>query len=313
MRKMPLPNLNLDDKTFKELVEDAKKHIPIYAPKWTDHSIHDPGITIIELFAWLTEMQLYYLSRITPENKIKFLKILGNELTSEENFGENTIITLEKIEEELLNERKNIEKIYSAVTPEDYEYLALKTPNVKIARVKAISTSQNIMKIIIVPKENNENLPQENIFTPTKEDIENVYSYLDKFRLISTPLYVCGAEIVKISISSELIMEYGYDKEKIILNAENSLKSFLNPITGSFTKKGWSFGRSVFKSDIYKILNNIEGIDSVLKINIHTNSKYEYDGEKLYIPKEGLIYSENHFITVFNQDNYCIGVNSHGR
>ena len=72
---LPLPNL--DDKTFSQLLEDAKKKIPRYAPEWTDHNVHDPGITMIEMFAWLAEQQHYYLNQIRPENEWKFLKLLG--------------------------------------------------------------------------------------------------------------------------------------------------------------------------------------------------------------------------------------------
>ncbi|MDG3548140.1 putative baseplate assembly protein [Methanobacterium formicicum] len=76
---MSLPIPDLDDKTFKDLVEDAKRLIPTYVPEWTDYNAHDPGITLIELFAWLTEMQIYQLNKITEENKLKFLKLLGVE------------------------------------------------------------------------------------------------------------------------------------------------------------------------------------------------------------------------------------------
>ena len=72
---LPIPEL--DDKKFAELVEEAKALIPVYAPEWTDHNIHDPGITFIELFAWLIEMQIYRLDQITEKNKRKFLRLLG--------------------------------------------------------------------------------------------------------------------------------------------------------------------------------------------------------------------------------------------
>jgi DNA-binding protein YbaB len=72
-----LPAPELDDKRFAELVEAAKARIPVYAPEWTDHNIHDPGITFIELFAWLTEMQIYHLDQVTEKSRRKFLKLLG--------------------------------------------------------------------------------------------------------------------------------------------------------------------------------------------------------------------------------------------
>lgn len=74
---MGLPIPNLDDKTFEELVKESLALIPRYAPEWTDHNIHDPGVTFIELFAWLAEMQCYQLNRVTDANSRKFLGLLG--------------------------------------------------------------------------------------------------------------------------------------------------------------------------------------------------------------------------------------------
>jgi len=74
---MSLPIPNLDDKTFSELVEEARKVIPIYAPQWTDHNVHDPGITFMELFAWLSEMQLYSLDFVSDAHLLKYLALLG--------------------------------------------------------------------------------------------------------------------------------------------------------------------------------------------------------------------------------------------
>jgi len=74
---MTLPIENLDDKTFDDLVRDAISRIPVYAPGWTDRNPTNPGITFIELFAWLSEMQIYRLNRIDDKSYRKFLKFLG--------------------------------------------------------------------------------------------------------------------------------------------------------------------------------------------------------------------------------------------
>jgi hypothetical protein len=68
---------NLDDKKWDELVEEARILLARYGKDWTDHNIHDPGITFIELFAWLAEMQIYQLNRVTDANYKKFLKLVG--------------------------------------------------------------------------------------------------------------------------------------------------------------------------------------------------------------------------------------------
>jgi predicted phage baseplate assembly protein len=75
---MSLPVPNLDDRQFAALVERARMQIPLFAPgEWTDHNAHDPGITFLELFAWLAEMQIYYLNRVPDKHELKFLRLLG--------------------------------------------------------------------------------------------------------------------------------------------------------------------------------------------------------------------------------------------
>jgi predicted phage baseplate assembly protein len=78
---MPLPELQLDDRTFETLVADAKRRIPGYTPEWTDLNESDPGITLVQLFAWLEEMTLYRLNKVPDKNFIEFLKLIGIELT----------------------------------------------------------------------------------------------------------------------------------------------------------------------------------------------------------------------------------------
>lgn len=71
---------DLDDQRYADIVEAAKRRIPVIFPEWTDFNEHDPGITIIELFAWLKEMQQYYLNRISDESYENMLKLVGIEV-----------------------------------------------------------------------------------------------------------------------------------------------------------------------------------------------------------------------------------------
>lgn len=74
---MALPLPNLDDRRWADLVEDGRALIPLYSPEWTDHNIHDPGITLMELFAWITEMDLYRVNRIPDAHRRKFLALVN--------------------------------------------------------------------------------------------------------------------------------------------------------------------------------------------------------------------------------------------
>ena len=74
---MSLPIPDLDNKRFAQLVEEARKLIPGYSSEWTDHNLSDPGITLIDLFAWLSEIALYRTNLVTESHRLKYLKLLG--------------------------------------------------------------------------------------------------------------------------------------------------------------------------------------------------------------------------------------------
>ena len=75
---MGLPTLNLDDRTFQDIVSEAKKRISASCPEWTDHNVSDPGVTLVELFAWMTEMIIYRLNKVPQKNYIKLMELLGH-------------------------------------------------------------------------------------------------------------------------------------------------------------------------------------------------------------------------------------------
>lgn len=77
---MPLPDPQLDDRRFQDIVNEAKGLIPRYCPEWTDHNVSDPGVTLIELFAWMTDMLLFRLNRVPEKNYLRFMDLIGMEL-----------------------------------------------------------------------------------------------------------------------------------------------------------------------------------------------------------------------------------------
>lgn len=75
---MSIPEPILDDLRFqKDLVDEARRRIVRYSPDWTDYNVSDPGITLIELFAWMTELITYRLNRVPEKNYARFLDLLG--------------------------------------------------------------------------------------------------------------------------------------------------------------------------------------------------------------------------------------------
>lgn len=76
---MALPVPELDDRTFQDLVDETKRLIPRYCPEWTNHNLSDPGVALIELFAWMSEMILFRLNQVPDRLYTKFLDLVGIE------------------------------------------------------------------------------------------------------------------------------------------------------------------------------------------------------------------------------------------
>jgi hypothetical protein len=74
---MPLTVPNLDDRRYQDLLDEALSRIPVYTPEWTNFNKSDPGVTLIEVFAFLTEAMLYRCNQVPDRNRKKFLRLLN--------------------------------------------------------------------------------------------------------------------------------------------------------------------------------------------------------------------------------------------
>ena len=74
---MPLPAPDLDDRRFQDFVDDAKRLVRRRVPAWSDHNVHDPGITLIEAVATIADQLAYRLNQVPERHHRKFLDLLG--------------------------------------------------------------------------------------------------------------------------------------------------------------------------------------------------------------------------------------------
>jgi hypothetical protein len=77
---MPITSPQLDDLRYDVVVQTLMRRIPVYTPEWTDWNDSDPGITLIQLFAYLGEQVGYRLNLVPEKTYIELLKLLGIEL-----------------------------------------------------------------------------------------------------------------------------------------------------------------------------------------------------------------------------------------
>src|SRR5947208_12106646 len=74
---MPITLPKIDDRRYQDLLNEALARIPVHNPEWTNFNRSDPGVTLIEVFAFLTETLLYRANQIPERNRRKFLSLLG--------------------------------------------------------------------------------------------------------------------------------------------------------------------------------------------------------------------------------------------
>src|SRR5579859_743744 len=114
---MPIPLPDLDDRSYADLTAQAMALIPSLDPAWTNYNPSDPGITLVELFAWLTEMMLYQVNQVPAANTATFLKLLNGP-----GWVQPPGVSLEAATRQTI---LNLRDRYRAVTAADYEWLAM--------------------------------------------------------------------------------------------------------------------------------------------------------------------------------------------
>ncbi|ODG98630.1 baseplate protein J [Nostoc sp. KVJ20] len=273
---MTLPLPNLDDRTYANLVEEAISQIPVEYPEWTDHNPTDTGIILIELLAWLTEMTLYRVNQIPDDNYASFMSLLKGE---QWNLPIN--LSAQERQKTLQSEIKNtlleLRKTYRAITPDDFEKLVLidwnQSPDydgLKIARIKCLAqrnlshldantVTKGHISLVVVP-ENNQG----------ENQYKNLFNFLDNRRLLTTRLHIVEPEYVSIAVEVELVLEDGAQAEAVKKQAKKEVEMFFDPLRSQkyWQGKGWPFGRSVYISELYKLLDDLEGVDYVENLQI---------------------------------------------
>lgn len=73
---MPLPAPILDNRSWQQLRDELVGRIPVYAPEWSDVSPSDPGVTILELLAFLGENLLFRFNQIPEGTQLHLLRLL---------------------------------------------------------------------------------------------------------------------------------------------------------------------------------------------------------------------------------------------
>ena len=195
---------------------------------------------------------------------------------------------------------------YRAVTSEDFESIALETPGLRVAQAKAIPNfdpyrqddMDGSVTVVIIPFSplDTFNIPPE----PSRGFRAAVARHLEKHRLLGTRIHVVSPEYVGVEVRVTLGISKGFSEKEIRKEVCDKLNLFLHPVKGGVSGKGWPVGKHVYRSEIYRVIMETEGVDWVEKINIHAQKgvKPDENGDLILSSKTATVYSGEHSIEI---------------
>jgi hypothetical protein len=133
---------------------------------------------------------------------------------------------------------------------------------------------------------------------PGEGFIQTVFRHLDIHRLVTTDLYVIGPEYVKVSVGCKVRLKKKSSPTEVGERVQKALEDFLDPLQGGPDGDGWPFGRSVYPSEIYQVIDGIEGVDYATGISLSAEGRYQKEGDIIKIPPIALAYSGEHQVEI---------------
>jgi hypothetical protein len=256
---MPITLPNLDDRSYADLVEEARELLVAHAPALTDHNPSDPAITLLELFAYFTEALLFRVNTVTDANRVKFLRLLNGPEWP-------TPASREELEAQLRDAVLTLRRTDRAITAADFEFLARAADPGRIARAHCIplrdlesaEPSQRLeprpghVSVVIVPYSNPDLAALRAI----------VAAYLEPRRLLTERVHVVGARLVPIGVRLTIRLMPDALVGQMTERVAAALKDYFDPIKG-YDGNGWPLGRNVYVSEIYRLLDTLPGVDFV--------------------------------------------------
>lgn len=257
---MALTLPSLDDRDFDRLAREAVALIPRHLPAWTDHNASDPGITLVELFAFLTEAAIFHLDRIPERSLEHFAALVGVARRDRE-----------AVVDTLRRAFVAVRARERAVLADEFAGLVLGACP-EVARAYAVArpaagdlfTDEAIVDVTVLP-----HAPDDPAPVPSQEVLSRVFAMLDERRLITTRVAVAPPSYRGVVVEAEVIPAAGLlDPAALRRRVEDAIAAFLHPLAGGVDGAGWPFGRAVFRSELFRMLEGIDGVDHVAALRL---------------------------------------------
>jgi hypothetical protein len=275
--------------TFDELVHEGLSLIPAHAPDWTNHNPSDPGITLVELLAYFTEVLAYRLGRVTPQAKLQFLRLLQGAGWTGWTALEGG--PAEAIDRALDDAVRALGHHQCAVTAADFEQLAVDEAKRELqgAPVRALCLAGVDLQSASRPGPRDLRAHVSVVLVPRREVDPHRMTKVcaavrDRLRprcLLGTRLQVVGPAVLHVGIGLRVALRTGADWHDVRLAIEANLRSRYGPWDDDDAKESPRPGMPLNLSEITRLVDDTDGVDYVEEVSVRALGR---DADALHEP-----------------------------
>lgn len=206
----------------------------------------------------------------------------------------------ESLDEAVLRVPQILRTSQAAVTPEDFENLAIRcSRSIYRAHCLPEPVSPGVVRLLVVPEPSGKADPSEIDFRQHfsqgmhpdtyftlkalgRIEREKLNTELSKRKPLGIQVALDVPEFVGVKVIAEVLLENQYSQfqshAEIRAKLSAVLYRFLNPIAGGFEGRGWLLGRSLSSSDIVALLQDVSEVRYVGAVKLFSIRKHSYQG-----------------------------------
>jgi hypothetical protein len=260
--------------TFDELARNGLSLIPAYAPDWTNHNAADPGITLVELLAYISEILVYRALRVTPDAKFNFLRLLGFEGPLDDLAGRPS----HEIEDAIRARVEEMSRAETAVTPTDFEALARMAIVRRVGddvrfRVKCLP-DVDVRRLIetrdptVVGAPGDVSVVVAFDQAPGTVLLRDVQDELQQRCLLTTRAHVAAALELQLFVVCGIAPQPGVALADVIEAVEANLHRRFDPLQADGSSTPLPFGRSLHMASVAGVIDATDGVDFVENVTV---------------------------------------------
>jgi len=159
-----------------------------------------------------------------------------------------------------------------AVTTEDYVWLA-KQASTLVNRAKCLATRNDRLEfepgsvtVLVVPQ-TSDLRP-----TPSQDLLRIVRDYLVARSLPAISVYAVPPQYHEVRVTAQVVPLNPAEATIVEGRLSAALDLYLNPVNGGPKGTGWDFGRAVPISEVFKVMEDVPGVDLVLSAELNEDA-----------------------------------------